>query len=311
MPRQFDDLKLGGIELFCLTAELQGFSAAAASAGLTPSAVSRAVARLEARLGVQLLVRTTRQVRLTEAGRRYFEQCRQAIGQLVEAERDVTGAQQQPSGLVRISLPTSFGHHRVLPLLPAFRAAHPLVRLELHLSNRNIDFAAEDFDLAVRARPPVDSGLVARRLEDAPLVVVAAPRYLRRHGTPRTPQDLAGHECLPFQLPRTGQPIAWLLRDPEGRDLEWPVQGGIVCSDDILGPVTLARAGAGLVQTFRFIVEDELRDGRLKEVLPRWAGATRPFSLLYPAQRHMPQRVRVLVDFLVERLQGPAPAAPA
>jgi len=304
MPRQFEDLKLGSIELFCLTAELQSFTAAATAAGLTPAAVSRAVGRLEARLGVQLFVRTTRQVRLTEPGRRYVAHCRQAIGQLVEAEREVTGAQQQPVGLVRISLPTSYGHHRVLPLLPAFRARYPEVQLDLQLSNRNIDFAAEEFDLAVRARPLADSSLVARRLEDAALVVVASPRYLRRHGTPKTPQDLAGHECLPFFLPRTGQPIAWLLRDEAGQDLEWPVQGGLRCSDDILGPVTLARAGAGLVQTFRFIVEDELRDGRLKELLPRWAGASRPFSLLYPAHRHMPQRVRVLVDFLLAHL-GP------
>ncbi len=302
MARQFDDLKLGSIELFCLTAELQGFTAAATAAGLTPAAVSRAIARLEARLGVQLFVRTTRSVRLTDSGRRYFEQCRQALGQLVEAEREATGAQQRPSGTVRLSLPTSYGHYRVLPLLPAFRALHPEVQLELHLSNRNVDFGAEEYDLAVRARPQPDSGLIVRKLEDAALVIVAAPRYLRQRGTPRTLEALAAHECLPFLLPRNNQPIAWLLRDEQGREFEWPVQGSMRCSDDILGPVTLARAGGGLVQTFRFIAEADLREGRLKEVLARHGGASRPFSLLYPANRHMPQRVRVLIDFLVDRL---------
>jgi len=302
MTRQFEDPRLGSIELVCLTAELQGFTAAAAAAGLTPAAVSRAVARLEARLGVQLFVRTTRRVRLTDAGRRYVDQARQALGQLAEAERELSGAQARPSGMVRISLPTSYGHHRVLPLLPAFRALHPEVQLDVHLSNRNVDFAAEEFDLAVRARMQPDSGLVVRKLEDAALVVVATPAYLRRRGTPRTLQALAGHECLPFLLPRTGLPIPWLLCDAQGREVEVPVSGGLRCSDDVLGPFTLARAGAGLVQTFRFIAEADLREGRLKEVLARHAGASRPFSLLYPARRHLPQRVRVLVDFLVARL---------
>jgi DNA-binding transcriptional LysR family regulator len=303
MSRQFDDLKLGSIELFCLTAELQGFTRAAIAAGLTPAAVSRAVGRLEARLGVQLFVRTTRSVRLTEGGRRYFEQCRQAIGQLVEAEREVTGQQASPSGTVRISLPTSYGHYRVLPLLPLFREQHPEVLIDVQLSNRNVDFASEDCDLAVRARPPVDSSLVVRPLAAAQLVVVATPRYLRKHGTPRSPADLDQHECLQFLLPRNGQPIPWLLRQ-DGQDIEWPIRGSIRCSDDILGPVSLARAGAGVVQTFRFVVETELREGVLKEVLQRHGGATRQFSLLYPANRHMPQRVRVLVDFLMQRL-GP------
>lgn len=303
MSRQFDDLKLGSIELFCLTAELQSFTRAAVDAGLTPAAVSRAVGRLEARLGVQLFVRTTRSVRLTEGGRRYFEHCRQAIVQLVEAEREVTGQQASPSGTVRISLPTSYGHYRVLPLLPQFRELHPDVLIDVQLSNRNVDFATEDFDLAVRARPPADSSLVARPLAGGELVVVATPRYLRMHGTPRQPSDLDRHECLQFLLPRSGLPIPWLLRE-DGQEIEWPIRGGIRCSDDILGPVSLARASAGLVQTFRFIVEDDLREGRLKEVLQRYGGAMRAFSLLYPANRHMPQRVRVLVDFLLQRLGG-------
>ena len=125
MSRHFDDLNLGSIELFCRTAELQSFTAAALAAGLTPAAVSRSVARLEERLGVRLLVRTTRQVRLTESGHAYFERCRQALGELIEAEREVSGDQKLPSGKVRLSLPTSYGHYRVLPLLPTFRERYP------------------------------------------------------------------------------------------------------------------------------------------------------------------------------------------
>lgn len=301
MSRQFDDLRLGSIELFCLTAQHQGFTAAAKAAGLTAAAVSRSVARLESRLGVRLLMRTTRLVRLTETGQRYYDQCRRALGQLVEAEREVTGQQQEPSGLVRVSLPTSFGHYRVLPLLPEFVRKHPKVELDLHLSNRNVDFTEEGFDLAVRGRIPPDSGLVARKLEDAPLVVVASPAYLRRHRAPKTVDDLARHECIQFVLPSSGQPVPWLLQH-EGRIFEQATKGRVRCVDDILAPVTLVYAGAGLVQTYRFLVEDALRDGRLVEVLTEYAGASRPFSVLYPGNRHMPLRVRVLIDFLVRHL---------
>lgn len=303
MSRHFEDLKLGSIELFCKTAELRSFTAAASAAGLTPAAVSRSVSRLEQRLGVQLLVRTTRQVRLTDGGQAYFERCRQALGDLTEAEREVTGDQRLASGVVRISVPTPYGHYRVLPLLPGFRQRYPGVMLDVQLTNRNVDLAAEAFDLAVRGRTPPDSGLVARKLEDAELVVVATPAYLRRHGRPSTLEALQKHECIQFLYPRTGQPMPWLLRQPSG-DFDHPTSGSICCSEDILGGVTLARHGAGLLQTYRFIVEDDLRQGRLKEVLKPFGGTSRPFSLLYPANRHMPQRLRVLIDYLLEKLGG-------
>jgi DNA-binding transcriptional LysR family regulator len=202
-----------------------------------------------------------------------------------------------------MSLPTSYGHHRVLPVLPAFRAQYPGITLDLQLTNRNIDFAAEGFDLAVRGRTPPDSGLVARKLEDAELVVVATPAYLRRHGRPTTLESLQAHDCIQFVRPSTGQAVPWLLRRA-GRDFEHLTSGGLRCSEDILGAVTLARHGAGLFQTYRFIVAEDLKRRALVAVLPAFAGASRPFSLLYPSQRHMPLRLRVLIDFLLARL-GP------
>lgn len=301
MSREFHDLRLGSIELFCLTAQHRGFTAAAKAAGLTAAAVSRSVARLEERLGVRLLMRTTRQVRLTEVGQRYYDQCRQALGQLSEAEREASGQQLKPSGLVRMSLPTSYGHFRVLPLLPAFSRKYPDIEVEVHLSNRNVDFTDEGFDLAVRGRVQPDSGLVARKLEDASLLIAATPGYLERQRAPRTADDLARHECIQFVLPSSGQVVPWLLKR-EGRIVEWPTSGRLRCAEDILGPVTLARAGAGLVQTYRFLVEDDVREGRLVEVLADHAGASRPFSLMYPGNRHMPLRVRVLIDYLVRSL---------
>lgn len=300
MNRQFDGLQLGNIELFCLVAQHQGFTAAARATGLTTAAISRSVSRLELRLGVRLLTRTTRQVRLTPEGQRFFERSREALSQLAEAERELSGQQLRPQGRVRLSLPTSYGHFRVLPVLPEFMQRHPDVEVELQMTNRNVNFAEEGFDLAIRGRTPPDSGLIARKLEDAELVVVGAPDYLRRRGRPRTPGALIEHECIQFLLPSTGVVVPWLLQQ-DGQLVEWATQGRLFCSDDILAPITLARAGAGLVQTYRFLVADSLREGALQEVLTEHGGASRPFSLLYPGKRHLPLRVRVLIDFLCER----------
>lgn len=303
MSRQLEGLQLNTVELFCLVAQHQGFTAAARVAGMTTAAVSRAVNRLENQLGVRLLARTTRQVRLTAEGLRYYEQCRQAIHQLAEAAREVTGQQLSPSGTIRISLPTSYGHTRVLPVLPEFSARYPGVEFDLQLSNRNIHFEEEGFDLAIRGRTPPDSGLIARKLEDAPLVVVASPEYLRHRGIPNTPDELVRHTCIRFVLPSTGIPVPWVFH-ANGRTVEIVPPGRFTCTEDILGPVTLARAGGGLAQTYRFLVEEALEKRTLAEVLPEYAGAARPFSLLYPGNRHMPLRVRLLVDFLLEKFQA-------
>jgi DNA-binding transcriptional LysR family regulator len=301
--RQFDDVLLGSIELFCLAAEEGSFTAAALSAGVTPAAVSRSVARLEERLGTRLFVRTTRSIRLTDGGRSYYQQCRQALTQLVEAEREVTGKQQEPSGTLRISLPTTYGHHRLLPLLPEFRRLYPKVQVEVHLSNRNIDFVAEGYDMAVRVRAQPDSTLIARPLEDARLAVVATPEYLARAGTPLTLDDLEQHDCIQFELPSSGRPITWLFNEGN-KAREILTSGGYLCSDDVLAGVTLAKHGAGLFQTYRFIVERELAEGALVEVLQPFSGRSRPFTLLYPHSRHMPLRLRAFVNFIMDKKQA-------
>jgi DNA-binding transcriptional LysR family regulator len=302
MQRQFDDLLLGSIELFCLAAELGSFTLAATAASVTPAAVSRSVARLEKRLGARLFVRTTRQIRLTDLGKRYFEQCRQALSQLADAEREATGQQTTPAGVLRISMPTPYGHYRVLPLLADFRERYPEVTVETHLSNRNIDFADEGYDLAIRGRAPQDSSLIARKLEDSELVVVASPAYLRR-ATARldTPDDLINHDCIQFELPSTGRNLAWEFKR-DGESVEMVTRGGYGSSGDALAGVTLARHGAGVFQTYRFIVEKDIADGTLKELLKPYGGCSRPFILLYPHSRHLSSRVRSFVDFLMERL---------
>jgi len=302
MHRQFDDILLGSIELFCLAGEAGSFTAAANTAGVTPAAVSRSVARLEKRLGVRLFVRSTRSIRLTEGGKTYFEQCRGALNQLVEAERKVTGEQVQPSGTIRISAPTTYGHHRLLPMLPLFRAKYPLIKLEVHISNRNVDFHEENFDLAIRFRTQPDSTMVARQIEDASLVIVASPAYLKRAGLPRTLADLEHHECIQFDLPSSGRQISWLFNE-DGHEKEIFSVGNYCCAEDVLAGVTLAKAGAGLFQTYKFIVAKDLADGNLVEVLQAFGGRSRPVSLLYPHGRLLPSRVRAFIDFMIEQTE--------
>jgi DNA-binding transcriptional LysR family regulator len=302
MNRHFDDILLGSIELFCLAAEAGSFTGAAHTAGVTPAAVSRSISRLEKRLGVRLFVRSTRSIRLTEGGKSYFEQCRGALNQLIEAERKVTGEQIQPSGTLRISAPTTYGHHRLLPLLPLFRAKYPLIKLEVQISNRNVDFHEENFDLAIRFRSPPDSTMTARHLEDATLVVVASPAYLKRAGEPRKLADLEQHECIQFDLPSSGRRIPWLFKE-DGNEREIILGGNYSCTEDLLACVTLAKADAGLFQTYKFIVKKELADRSLVEVLQAFGGCSRPLSLLYPHGRSLPSRVRAIIDFMIEQTE--------
>jgi DNA-binding transcriptional LysR family regulator len=298
MTRVFDAMQLGSIELFCRSAELGSFTAAAAAVGVTPAAVSRSVGRLEARLGARLFVRTTRQIRLTDDGQLYYEHCQQALLQIAQASRIVAGQQAAPTGALRISAPTTYAHYRLFPILARFVAAYPKVQVEISVSNRNIDFVEEGFDLAIRLGTPQDSRLVARKLENATLGIFAAPDYLKRCNTPKNLADLKQHDCIQFVLPSTGRPLPWLFREG-GKDVERTLSGSVTVYDDALGCLNLARAGGGLVQIYHFIAHDAVQRGELVEVVKRCGGRTRPFSVLYPQNRHMSTRVRAFVDFLV------------
>jgi DNA-binding transcriptional LysR family regulator len=301
MSRTFASIQVGCIEQFCRAAELLSFRAAAEALGLSPAAVSRSIARLESRLQVRLFVRTTRRINLTADGQLYYEQCRQALAQIEEAERVLTGRQSKPRGLLRVSLSTTYGHYRVLPLLPRFRANYPDVELELSLCNRNVDFVDEGYDLAIRLDAPPDTRLVARKLEDASLGVFAAPEYLKRRGAPMTLEALRRHECIQFIRPSTGRPMAWLFREGD-RDVEFAFDSPLRITDDVLGCVTCLRAGAGLFQTYHFIAQESVQRGELVELLQPYAGRSRPFSVLFPQNRHLSTRVRAFVDFLVASL---------
>lgn len=302
MNTTFKRTMLSSVEIFCLVAEQRSFSKAAYQAGLTPPAVSRSIARLEGRLGIQLFNRTTRNVRLTQAGEEYFLECQQALKQIAEVELRLKNKSVQPSGTIRMSLPTPFGHFRVLPLLPKFQQLYPEINLDIQLTNKNVDFITEGFDLAIRGRNVPESNLIARCLEKADLLIVASPEYLKKHGTPTEIADLQHHQCIQFILPSTGKEVPWTMLI-ENEVVEIQTQGHLNCSEDILATITLAQHGGGLLQTCRFIIENDLKQGKLVEVLQQYSGTQRQFSLLYPKNKYEQRHIRLFIDFLIEHLK--------
>ncbi|QWF15522.1 LysR family transcriptional regulator [Lysobacter capsici] len=295
MSRRFDHL--GDVEAFNAVIEHGSLTAAAVALATTPSVISRAIVRLETRLGTQLLRRTTRRQGLTEAGRLYLEHTRAAFALIDDAERAIQGQDGELSGRVRLSVPTTYGHYRLPAVLQRYLQRYPGVQVELNIANRNVDLVAEGFDLAIRLGALPDSGLVARKLEDASLCVVASPAYLERAGLPRDLDELSKHACLPFEMPSTGRIANWLLRDGE-RDIDWAPPSSLRVSEDVLGVVSLAEHGAGICQSYDFIVEERLRRGVLVELLPQLRGRSRPFSLIYAPHRRLSAASRALIDML-------------
>jgi DNA-binding transcriptional LysR family regulator len=301
--RSFDPVQLGSIEIFCKAAELHSFSSAAEVLGLTPASISRSISRLESRLGVRLFARTTRHIRLTTEGEIYRRQCQQALEQIAEVERLITGTQKVLSGNLRISVGTPYAHHRLLPLISKFQSQYPQIELEISISNRVIDFVDDGFDLAIRLGKPKDSRLIAHKLEDATLGIFASPDYLKKWGEPVTLDDICNHNCITFILPSTGKPRPWVFKDDRGNDIDMPIKSCYSVSDDVLGTVNWAVSNGGLFQTYHFIAESSSYRGKLVEVLKNYSGRTRQFSILYPQNRHLSARVKAFVDFLKKEIK--------
>lgn len=296
-------LRLGSIELFCRAATLGSFAAAAKASGITPSAVSRAIARLEAHLGASLFVRTTRKLSLTDDGILYFTHCQEALGRIGDAETSIRNHGSEAVGLLRVSMPTTYAHYRVLPRLHEFTARNPRVELELNVTNRQIDFIAEGYDLAIRLGEPPDSGLVGRKLEDAALGIYAAPAYLASMPPIRQITDLYAHRCLQFILPSNNRPMPWILMD-EGKAVDFAFNAQVRCSDDVLACLTLALAGSGLFQIYDFIAAPFVTRGQLSEAFPASRGRSRPFYALYPKQRQGSPKLRIFMNFLASIANG-------
>ncbi len=294
---------LAGITAFVQVVDTGSFTAAAEQLGVSKAVVSKYVSRLEARLGARLLQRTTRRLTLTEAGEALYHRSAGALAELSDAEQEVARLTGAPRGRLRVSAPTYFGSSILAPLLKDFVARYPEIQLELDLDDRITDLVKDRFDVAVRITSAVDPGLVARRLADSALVVVAAPSYVKRRGLPQAPADLKGHVCLGYSL--APMPNEWRFRPPKGRWIAARIECALYCNSDFVLKQA-ALDGVGLALFPRFFVARELADGRLAQALPSYGGPELSISAVYVSRRNLLPKVRAFVDFLAERLPGKA-----
>lgn len=298
MPR-LPDLEALGI--FARVVELRSFSAAAADLKLSKATVSKAISRLETRLGARLFNRTSRRLALTETGGQLAERAQRLLAEAEAAEDEILAHAGQPRGLVRLASPMSFGLIELAPVLPEFLAQHPEVSIDLHMSDDKIDLVGMGFDLALRIADLPDSSLVARRIRPVERMVVASPAYLERHGRPTHPSHLAEHPCLGYAYLPT--PETWRFTGPHGEQVSVR-PGGPLRANNAEALLPALEAGLGLAVQPDFIVRDCLSDGRLVAVLPEWRSPPIALHLVSPPGGPRPVRITALADYLVRRLSG-------
>jgi DNA-binding transcriptional LysR family regulator len=286
------------LQVFSQVVESGSFSAAAAKLGLSTTATSRHVAELEAHLQTRLLNRTTRRLSLTESGRALYERAVQLLGDLEEAEQEASRAAVVPRGTIRLTTSVNFGVRHVAPAIAAFLRAHPGVRFDVSLSDRIVDLVEEGFDLAVRLGMLGSDNVVARKLGETRLVPCASPAYLETHGAPQAPEDLARHNCFTYEYVRPRN--VWRFLDASGAERTVRVNGNLHSNNgDLLAEA--AAHGAGIVFEPAFIVGPDVRAGRLVPLLQDFVAPPMTIYALYPSRKHLSAKVRLFVEFLIER----------
>ncbi|MET0616244.1 MAG: LysR family transcriptional regulator [Luteibacter sp.] len=293
-----DSRLLGNLSVLVAVVETGNFARAADALHLSPSGVSRAIGRLEARLGVRLLHRTTRSVTLTDEGERLYAQVGPLLSGIEDAALSAAGDAQAVRGRLRVSLDPMFSWQVLAPRLPDFLARYPDLELEIVTRDELGDLIAEGIDVSVRFGVPPSSSLVARKLLETRVLTVAAPAYLAAHGRPLAPKDLAGHRCIQFRDPVTRRPFDWEFHR-RGKVTTQRTEGSLLVNDS--GTMyAVCLAGAGIAQVLAVSVQDAMADGRLVELFPAWAEETFPLYAFYPSRRHAPPKVRAFVDFCAE-----------
>lgn len=294
------------IAIFVRVVESGGFAAAAEATGLTPSGVSKAVTRLEDRLGVKLLQRTTRRLMMTAEGETLLVRGRDILAAIEATEAEVMAARGKPRGTIKVNMGTAYAKHRLAPVLPEFRARYPEIDLNVSVADRRVDVIGEQVDVAIRTGTLQDSSLVARRLGQSKRVIAASPAYLARHGEPKQASDLADHTCL--LIASFARLSEWPLK-VDGRVKPVSIKPAVTCDNaDILAEMALA--GLGIVRLASFVIEDAIADGRLIPLLVD-CHVSEPVpitALMPPGRQHLP-RVRAFIDFLVEHAPEPPTAS--
>ena len=287
---------------FVRVVDSKGFSAAAAGLGLSPSAVSKLVTRLEARLGVRLLQRTTRALHLTAEGEIFYAAARRIVGEIETLEQQMAGQSGTPQGLLRVTTSLAFATHQLAPVLSEFLGRHPLVQLDLMPTDRVVDIVDEGIDVAIRIGRLADTSFMARKIGEDKRLICAAPAYLARHGTPLHPQDLARHVCIVSrERPYLNR---WQFK-VDGQMTEIEVAGRVAVGDGEL-QMQLALQGIGIVRLTRLTLAQAVREGALVPVLGDFS-ADEPVTIhaVYPHRRHLAAKVPAFVNFLIEKFTPP------
>jgi DNA-binding transcriptional LysR family regulator len=281
---------------FSETARHGGFAGAARELGVSPSAVAKNVARLEADLGLRLFHRTTRKVALTSEGHELFERCRRIVEEIDALRDDAAGARAEPSGTLRLNVPITFGKRVVVPRLAELVRRHPRIALDVSFTDRYADLVSEGLDASIRVGTLADSSLVARPFATQTMIVCASPGYLRAHGTPRNPEALARHRCLVSRMPTSRRLRPWRLQ----RDgvLVEPEPAPLAIFDDGEAMVAAAVASMGLVQVPNYMADEAIARGELVEVLKRFRPPAMSIALVYPSARRVTPRLLALIDVL-------------
>lgn len=296
---------LQGITVFVRVAEARSFTAAARKLGISPSGASKAITRLEDKLGVRLIQRTTRSVGLTQDGNAFYERCRQIVGELEDAEAAVTRARATPRGRLRVQMPVAFGQRILAPLMAQFAELNPELVIDAELSDRIPDLADEGLDAAIRIGDLGDTRLIARRLCDLRFVTVASPQYLERHGDPQTPDELDRHRCLMIYIPHTHRYRGW---DFASNGVTFTkVPAGVLNFNNAHALLHAAIAGAGIANIPTFTAFDAIQSGLLQPVLREYASVGPAVWLVYLERRLLSPRVQAFVDFLTTHIP-PLPA---
>jgi DNA-binding transcriptional LysR family regulator len=300
--------KLKAMETLVAVAMRGSLTAAARAEGVAPAVIGRRLDALEERLGVKLMVRTTRRITLTHEGSAYLEDCQRLLAEIANAEASVSAGSIKAKGHLRVTAPAGFGRRHVAPLVPRFRELHPEVTISLNLSDRVVDLAAEGYDCAVRVGDLPDSSLVSLRLADNRRLCVATPRYLQQHGRPRQPQDLARFDCLTLSSDAS-QTRGWAFQLPgshgrPGELVHLRPGGPLDCSDgQVLYEWCLA--GFGIAWRSTWEVEADIAAGRLETVLDDYAAAPNGIYAVFPQRKHLALRVRLWIDFLKNQYGRP------
>jgi DNA-binding transcriptional LysR family regulator len=290
--------RFSNMEVFVKVVEANSFAGAARLLNLSPASVSAHVQALETRLGVRLINRTTRSLHLTDVGQAYFQRCVRLLSDIEEADSAARDLQSSPKGVLRINSSLAFGLTHLSTALVDFMNLYPEVSVELILSTRFPDLIEEGFDVAIRAEPPPESSLIARRIAPFHVVVCAAPAYLDKMGVPQRPEDLSRYNCL--TLVESVAQHEWPFAGTGGRRRLVPVSGNLRTSS-VRVLVAAAVGGVGIMAAPSFAVGEELKDGRLKAVLTEHTPPGLALRALYPPGRHLSVKVRAFIDFLIER----------